>query len=100
MTTSIVVALVAAATLYLAAALSAQRGMRKCSCEQHNANVSTKPRLVLWGANLLVGAAVSEFIMDHEDGNLLVRAVIVLSVFVALWLVQKLVWRLWRSRSR
>lgn len=100
MTTSFVVALVAAATLYLAAALCALRGMRKCSCEQHDANVCTKPRLVLWGANLLVGAAVSEFVMDHEDGNLLVRAVIVLSVFVALWLVQKLVWRLWRSRSR
>lgn len=100
MTTSIVVALVAAATLYLAVALCALRDMRKCSCEQHDANVSTKLRLALWSANLLVGAAVSEFVMDHEDGNLLVRAVIVLSVFVALWLVQKLVWRLWRSRSR
>lgn len=100
MTTSIVVALVAAATLYLATVLCALRGMRKCSREQHDANVSTKPRLALWGANLLVGAAVSEFVMDHEDGNLLVRAVIVLSVFVALWFVQKLVWRQWRSRSR
>ena len=100
MTTSIVVALVAAATLYLATVLCALRGMRKCSREQHDANVSTKSRLALWGANLLVGAAVSEFVMDHEDGNLLVRAVIVLSVFVALWLVQKLVWRQWRSRSR
>lgn len=100
MTTSIVVALVAAATLYLATVLCALCGMRKCSCEQHDANVSTKLRLVLWGANLLVGVAVSEFVMDHEDGNLLVRAIIVLSVFVALWLVQKLVWRLWRSRSR
>ena len=100
MTTSIVVALVAAATLYLATVLCALRGMRKCSREPHDANVSTKPRFALWGANLLVGAAVSEFVMDHEDGNLLVRAVIVLSVFVALWLVQKLVWRQWRSRSR